>query len=298
MIHSKSIRYFQLGDIVLELVILYHISKKLRILFNNVFFILSQVYMMYDKESPAISGGHPHFHGGLLTNKNHPWRYAFNLTCTFRKDADFFSPYRFGLQFDFRLSENMNSSSILQAKTRRALWIVSHCKTQSRRQEYVKRLGKVYPVDIFGDCGSKCPKVPDLCGKDIVQYKFYLSFENSICDDYITEKLFKLFRLGPAKPVAVVRGGGDYRSALPHGSFVNAADFPSPEALGKHLLRLEADDDAYMAILRKSAPYRTPEYNNDLSCGLCEYLNTRDPSVVRHYDIQKWAGTCRPPSDL
>ena len=96
----------------------------------------------------------------------------------------------------------------------------------------------------------------------------------------------------------MVRGGGDYRSALPHGSFVDAADFPSPEALGRHLLHLDADDEEYMAILKRSAPYRSVDHTNELSCGLCEYLNTRDPTVVRHYDIQQWAGQCRPPADL
>ena len=28
--------------------------------------------------------------------------------------------------------------------------------------------------------------------KDMNQYYFYLSFENSLCDQYITEKLFKI----------------------------------------------------------------------------------------------------------
>ena len=48
-------------------------------------------------------------------------------------------------------------------------------------------------VDVYGVCGSKrCPRAEtDRCRKILNDdYKFYLSFENSNCDHYITEKFF------------------------------------------------------------------------------------------------------------
>ena len=49
-------------------------------------------------------------------------------------------------------------------------------------------------MDIYGDCGErKCRKDSDQCFKDIEKnYKFYLSFENSFCTEYITEKFWQI----------------------------------------------------------------------------------------------------------
>ena len=69
-------------------------------------------------------------------------------------------------------------------------WIVSHCHTSSDREDYVEELQKFLPVDVYGRCSAKkCPK--NDCYKFIGDnYMFFLSFENSLCKDYITEKFF------------------------------------------------------------------------------------------------------------
>ena len=60
--------------------------------------------------------------------------------------------------------------------------------------EFVKELAKHVQVDVFGKCGNlECnkdfkEKCYDMLSSD---YKFYLAFENSNCDSYITEKLFE-----------------------------------------------------------------------------------------------------------
>ena len=63
--------------------------------------------------------------------------------------------------------------------------MVSNCKTESRRENLVSRLSKLINIHIYGRCGPlKCTKKPkDSSCYDALNktYKFYLSFENSLC---------------------------------------------------------------------------------------------------------------------
>jgi len=75
----------------------------------------------------------------------------------------------------------------------------SHCETPNDRLQYAKDLSKFIEVDIVGSCGSLSDG--DIPSED--QYKFYLAFENSNCDDYITEKFFNYIRNGKVVPVVM-----------------------------------------------------------------------------------------------
>ncbi|GFR61722.1 alpha-(1,3)-fucosyltransferase C-like [Elysia marginata] len=91
---------------------------------------------------------------------------------------------------------------------------------------------KIIPVDIFGACGNltcagsqhRKERDKEVCLPMLTDhYKFYLSFENSFCKDYVTEKFFKLFQNIDVIPV--VQGGFDYKKNLPSNVFVDSLDF-------------------------------------------------------------------------
>ena len=90
--------------------------------------------------------------------------------------------------------ENIIKEINMSKKTKLAFWIVSHCETDNRREDYVKSLQKYIPIDIYGKCGPFNTSTRDAKrGYDILApiYKFYLAFENSNCHDYATEKFWK-----------------------------------------------------------------------------------------------------------
>lgn len=103
----------------------------------------------------------------------------------------------------------------LKNKTKAVAWFASECHTSSKREEYVKNLNnelKNYNlhVDIYGKCGNlTCPNDSLKECEALLQsdYYFYLAFESSVSEDYVTEEL-----LIPLKNFAVpiVYGGANY----------------------------------------------------------------------------------------
>ena len=73
-------------------------------------------------------------------------------------------------------------------------------------------------------------------------YKVYLSFENSACVDYITEKVWRILTMNV---VPVVLGGADYKRHLPPHSFIDVRDFRSAKHLADYLLMLGNNDALY-----------------------------------------------------
>ena len=113
----------------------------------------------------------------------------------------------------------------------------------------------------------------DMC-KD---YKFYLSFENAYCKDYVTEKFFSALKTESIIPVAL--GGlerSDYNRIAPPGSYIHVEDFDSPLQLAKHLEFLSKNETAYNQYLWWTDHYRVTsllEGYESAQCELCDKLN-------------------------
>lgn len=113
-----------------------------------------------------------------------------------------------------------------------------------RREFYVHVLKQHSRIDIFGKCGKPFCSFDQLndCYQRIeIDYKFYLSFENSLCRDYITEKFFNLL---DRNIVPIVYGAGNYEAIAPPHSYIDALKY-TPVQLAKYLDILDKNDTLY-----------------------------------------------------
>lgn len=206
---------------------------------------------------------------------------------TYRRDSDVVHSYLKVSPINHTynsLSEANNRFTALNAyqikKKKLVAWIVSHCPTASKREDYVCDLQRHVPVGIFGKCGNlTCsPKSHEHCYAEVGQkYKFYLSFENALCEDYVTEKFLYALK---HNMIPIVRGGADYKSIGPPNSFINVDDFNSTKDLAEYLIFLDKNHEKYMEYFRWKLKY-TVEVG-DGWCALCQ--------KVRHHKMLKRNG--------
>ncbi|KAH9371660.1 hypothetical protein HPB48_013633 [Haemaphysalis longicornis] len=162
-----------------------------------------------------------------------------------------------------------------QEKSSMAVWAVSNCVTPGKREDYVLELVNHVTVDVYGLCGSyECPKNSStLCYREFSkQYFFYLSFENSICKDYVTEKLFAVLKYDI---IPVVFGGGNYSLLAPPGSYIDALSFSSPKHLADHMKKVSSNFSLYAKYFewKRTHEVTINDFRTESYCSLCEKLH-------------------------
>lgn len=109
-------------------------------------------------------------------------------------------------------------------------------------------------------------------------YKFYLSFEQSSCSEYISEKLFNVLRTQSAIPVAL--GGksrADYERVAPPHSYIHVEDFDNVQGLADQLEYLATNTTAYNEYFWWTEHYEVPstwQHYLSAQCLLCQRLNS------------------------
>ncbi len=118
-------------------------------------------------------------------------------------------------------------------------------------------------------------------------YKFYLSFENSVCRDYITEKFFQRIL---ASVVPIVLRRSDYIGKAPENSFIAVDDFESPKELAQYLYYLDRNNTAYFEYFLWREKFESYYFNEaDYACKLCEKLHDPFlPDSKVYDDVHTW----------
>ena len=171
---------------------------------------------------------------------------TFNLTAGYSTNGDYMSQYwsDSGLYWDINKAFDASRDFSL-GKKGFATALISSCFSKIRL-DYIQELQKTINETIYGKCGLS---LNNSCGDGECRqwlasnYKFFLAFENTICEyGYITEKFFNTLSYDV---VVVTLGGGDYTKFIPKSGFIDARNFKTPKHLALYLEYLDKNKTAY-----------------------------------------------------
>lgn len=213
----------------------------------------------------------------------------FNLTLSYRRDADIH------VRWQLTPKKNTYEDFVLPKKERLLCWIVDsddwHTKS-GKRYSYYRELVKHIKVDVFKTSSADFSRGENYFGT-ISSCKFYLSFENSIHRDYITETFNGPLAAGTV-PIALGPPRSNYEDFVPGSSFIHVNDFPDAATLAGLLMRLDKDNEAYMRYFNWRRSYTArrhlTEKNHEFAhaiCRACHHVGiTNEYRVVP--DLYKW----------
>lgn len=150
----------------------------------------------------------------------------------------------------------------------------------------MKELMKHIDVDSCGRCLNN-RKMPDEINgflklqspeyyKFLAQYKFNIAFENAVCNDYMTEKLFRPFEVGA---VPIVMGSPVAKDWMPNEkSAIFVSDFKHPKDLAEFIKYLNSNDTEYTEYMR----YKDPKYITNKF--LHKMINERSWRILGEWD--------------
>ncbi|XP_077086303.1 4-galactosyl-N-acetylglucosaminide 3-alpha-L-fucosyltransferase 9 [Siphateles boraxobius] len=206
----------------------------------------------------------------------------FNLTANYRQDSDIMVPYG-------RISENTGGKKHdeIPRKNKLVCWIVSNWNWNHKRSRYYAELKEHISIETYGNHFNK--RISNQDYSDVVSScKFYLSFENSIHKDYITEKLYNPLSLGTV-PVVLGPPRKNYEELIPGSAFIHVDDFNSPKELAEHLKLLDQNDDLYRQYFtwREHFVSSAGVFGLEHACRACDHIRrNKNYRVVN--DLNSW----------
>ena len=205
---------------------------------------------------------------------------AFDLTMTYRRDSDVWSPY-----FGPNLVPPLLRAPLPKTVAVPAVYLCRNSADRSGRAAYVAELMQHIAVDSYGpSLNNRALPTPDR-GREtklsiVSRYRFTIAIENSITRDYVTEKFFDPLVAGS---VPVYLGASNVEDFAPgRRCFIDVRDFPDPRALAERLQALADNEVKYAELLAWKREGLRPEFACLLDelrvpapCRLCALLAVR-----------------------
>ncbi|KAK4874449.1 hypothetical protein RN001_013809 [Aquatica leii] len=250
----------------------------------------SQIWAFLTDESP--------YNTFSYKTDNHIQSYnnIFNWSMNYRMTSDIPVPYGRAIA----LNKNAAKINIVEWNNSKRQDVlvaiaVSHCT--EKRLEYVKELNNYIRVDMYGSCGTlKCSGHYYTDCTNTSAYKFYLAFENSNCEEYITEKVWWYGYHKNSIPIIMGSTKLNMQQILPPKSYIAVNDFASPKDLAKYLLHLNnslSELESFFEWKRYFNIYNEHGFTSAPSvyyCRMCEALNYNSKQIKIYSNIEDFIG--------
>lgn len=209
-------------------------------------------WALFHEESPK--NNYKLFHEPIITLFNHTATFSRHshlpLTTQYLEGVEVLKSLRYMIPLQMKNS--------LRKKLAPLVYVQSDCNPPSDRDSYVRELMCHIEVDSYGECLHNRDLPQHLRNptamndgnfyKILAQYKFILAFENAICEDYITEKLWRPLKLGV---VPVYFGSPSIVDWLPSNkSAILVSRFSHPRELAHYIKTLDTNDQEYESYLQ------------------------------------------------
>ncbi len=235
----------------------------------------NQRWILSNEESPVHSPDYHKFNG------------IFNWTMTYKHDSDIWYPYGIVKPGKHRSGFDPNVN-YLGGRNKSVVAFISNC-VQSRLS-MVKALQKYINIDIYG--WASCHNIKIKCGKNqcwylLKDYKFYLAIENSICKEYITEKIYRNGYDHDLVPVTLSGANLSNPEVLPQGSYIDAAKFSSAKELAEYLKKVGSDPKLYSRFFEWRVHWTTSDFvmnSPEFACRICKKLHESDNTSIKTYE--------------
>ncbi|XP_063391830.1 alpha-(1,3)-fucosyltransferase 7-like [Cydia fagiglandana] len=221
---------------------------------------------------------------------------VFNWSMTYRSDSDVPIPYGRTIPLLYPILGDINSGRLKQLvpywalKQMEPLVAIVMSHFIEYRVRFVKHLQRFLNVDVFGSCSvyvnqTFTDKCPGRLAKDcpiIYKYLFYLVMENTICRQYISEKIFHNAYAKGAIPIIMGTPLEDCMNILPPNSFLHMDNFASVRDLAREIYAIRDNTSKLLSYHAWRMHFETVEEHGYMGtrslalCRLCEALNYND----------------------
>jgi len=245
----------------------------------------NQVWVLWNQRSPEHVGGNVAELNGL-----------FNWTVWYRSDATVVWSYGQKRQLDREESERMSdllkSRNVFREKIGDIIGVLDICNDKASSFQVISKLRTYLAIDMFGECyHEKCPSkvLNSDCDELLRKYKFYIAFESSHCQDYVTDKYWSAL---DREQIPIVNWKNVNASLVIQNSYINIYDFDSIKHAADYIQKVASNEELFNSYFRWKYQYATG--GECASCSLCQALHdtTRPAQVYTHLDSWINADTC------